>query len=168
MTRYGRRELGEAHYLEHRGSCDAVDASTASGLELVNVMEQGGGLDEAHVDRDPCDPQHARRLAGDAGNTFRVADDARREAPRGKDPARLLGVRYGHAGMLPVGSRRVCEGVPVRARVAPRATPLRMARPRVETVQSAPSVSTPIEPSRSVRSTCAPAALSVLMVIGAG
>src|SRR5207248_9772554 len=131
--------------------------------------KEGGGLDEAHVQRDAGRLQQPRRLAGGARDTLRVGDDAGRQAAPREDPSRLLGVRYGHPAMLPVGARGVCAGVAIgRAAAPPPAKPPPTIRPCAEIVHEEPSVSTAIAPSRSVRNTWTPAARSVRIVIGAG
>ena len=98
-----RSQLCEAHRLEHRRPRQAVDASPAPCLELVDVVEEGGGLDEAHVDRNPSGFEPLGRVLRNPRHALRVRDDPRREPARDQDAMGLLGVRNGHPKMLPAG-----------------------------------------------------------------
>ena len=69
MRRHGRHQLLESHRGQALGGDLAVDAAALPRLELVDVVEQGGDLDQAHVDR------HAPR------RTSRAASAATRATP---------------------------------------------------------------------------------------
>ena len=97
------RELGVAQRLEPPRADDAVLAAGAPDLELVDVVEQGGGLDQRAVDRDLRLGHQAGGGNGDAGHALGMDDDpvgqigVVEQAPGGGS------VGDGHGPMLPAG-----------------------------------------------------------------
>ena len=76
MRAHRWRELREAAARQLRGTHLAVTARTRSDLQLVDVVQQGGDLDEGHVDRDTGGVHETSGLGGDPGDTLAVDDDA--------------------------------------------------------------------------------------------
>lgn len=72
------RQLLKAHQLEMLRADDAVLSAGPSYLWLVDVVEQGGDLDERHIHRDAGRRDEARRFGRNAGHALRVDDDAAR------------------------------------------------------------------------------------------
>ena len=103
MAGNGGRQLSEPHRFEDPRTHHAVEPSAVARLELVDIVEEGGGLDEAHVDRNPSGFEPLGRVLRNPRHALRVRDDPRREPARDQDAMGLLGVRNGHPKMLPAG-----------------------------------------------------------------
>ena len=113
------RELRVARRLQAPRADDAVLAAAAPDLDLVDVVEQGGRLDQRAVDRDPGLGHQPGSGDGDAGHALGVDDDPVgqpglvEQAPGGGS------VGNGHGPMLPVAPCAAHRARSVPAGISP-------------------------------------------------
>ncbi len=79
-------------------------AAGAPDLDLVDVVEQGRGLDQRAVDRDPRLGQEGGGGDGDASDALGVANDAVGQFGVGEQAAGGGAIGNGHVPMLAVAS----------------------------------------------------------------
>ena len=150
------RELGVAKRLEPQRPDHAVLAAGAADLDLVDVVEQRGRLDQRAVHRDRGLGHQPGGRHGDASHALGVDDDAVGQPGAGQQATGGVSVGNGHGPMLPA---------PARPCTATGAVQPASVRTRSVT----PSVTTSTSPSRSVRNTAIPGRdASVASVSGAG